>query len=200
MIMVTSALDGEGKTVTSINLAASIARDVKHTCLLVDTDLRNPKVHTYLGCKTKGGLSDHLLNDAPLEDLLINPGVPDLLVLPAGKALLGSAELIGSPRMEALVAEMKHRHPERYVIFDCPPILAVPDALVFSSHVDAIVVVVEAGKTGRGEIRKVVELLEDRNIIGLIMNKAKALDRGYGYYQYYHQKQPYHRSQPTSGP
>jgi len=188
-IMVTSALDGEGKTVTAINLAVSIARDVKHNVLLVDTDLRNPKINAYLGCNTKKGLSDHMLNDIPLNELVINPGVPNMLVLPAGRALTGSTDVLGSPKMEKLVQEMKHRDPERYVVFDSPPLLAVPDALVFSSYVDGVILVIEAGRTAKEQIRKSVELLEGRNILGLVMNKAKDLDRGYGYYRYYHEQQ-----------
>jgi exopolysaccharide/PEP-CTERM locus tyrosine autokinase len=185
-IMITSAMDGEGKTITAINLAASIAREVKHTCLLVDTDLRNPKVHHYLGCGVRKGLVDHLLNDASISELLINPdGSGKMVVLPAGKPLYGSTELLGSPKMQALVEEMKSRYQERFVIFDSPPILAVPDALVFSAYVDAVILVVEAGKTSSQQILKAIELLEGRNILGLVMNKANQSDLKYGYYRYY---------------
>ena len=197
-IMVTSALDGEGKTVTAIHLAVSIARDVKHSVLLVDTDLRNPKIHTYLGGNMQKGLADHILHDTPLSELVVNPGIAKMRVLPAGKALLGSTELLGSPKMEKLVEELKGLDPEQYIIFDSPPVLAVPDALVFSSYVDVVLVVVEAGKTGRDQIRKTVELLEGRNILGLVMNKAKELDRGYGYYGYYYKKRPDTPSAPGS--
>jgi protein-tyrosine kinase len=196
-IMVTSALDGEGKTVTAINLAVSIARDVKHSVLLVDTDLRNPRINSYLGSNVKKGLTDYILNDTPLEELIINPGVSKMQVLPAGKALAGSTEILGSPRMEQLVEKMKHQQPDRYIIFDTPPVLAVPDALVFSSYVDVVIIVVEAGRTGKDQIRKAVELLEGRNILGLVMNKAKETNRGYGYYHYHHEQGPDHH--PVSG-
>jgi exopolysaccharide/PEP-CTERM locus tyrosine autokinase len=190
-IMITSSLDGEGKTITAINLAASIAREVKHTCLLVDTDLRNPKIDLYLGCKRGKGLVDHLLNDTPVAELLISPAeLGKMVVLPAGKPLYGSTELLGSPKMQDLVEEMKSRDPERFVIFDSPPILAVPDALVFSAYVDAVILVVESGKTTRDQVRKAVDLLEGRNIIGLVMNKAKDMSRGYGYYSYYQKREP----------
>jgi capsular exopolysaccharide synthesis family protein len=188
--MVTSALDGEGKTVTAINLAVSIARDVKHSALLVDTDLRNPKIHTYLGGNMQKGLSDYLINDTPLTDIVVSPGIANMLVLPAGRALLGSTELLGSPKMEKLAEELKGLDPEQYIIFDSPPVLAVPDALVFSSCVDVVLVVVEAGKTGRDQIRKTMELLEGRNVVGLVMNKAKESDRGYGYYGHYYTRGP----------
>lgn len=180
-LMITSVLDGEGKTVTAINLAASIAREVKQTVLLVDTDLRHPRIHRYLGCEMHKGLSDYLQEDVPVSELLVNPGLAKMVVLLAGKPLLASTEVLGSPKMERLVQEMKKRYPERYVIFDCPPLLTVPDALVFSSYVDGVILVVEAGRTPREQIRKAVELLEGRNIVGLVMNRAEGSHYGYYY-------------------
>ena len=171
-LMITSVLDGEGKSVTAINLAVSMAREVQQTVMLVDTDLRQPKISRYLGCTAEKGLSDYLQNDVPVSDLLINPGLEKMVVLPAGRPLYGSTEVLGSPKMKKLVSEMKQRYPDRYVLFDCPPVLTVPDALVFSSYVDGVILIVEAGKTSRDQIRKAVEMLEDKNIVGLVMNKA----------------------------
>lgn len=180
-IMITSVLPGEGKTITAINLAVSIAREVKQTVLLVDTDLRNPKIHDYLGCDAEKGLSDYLQNDVPVGDLLVNPGIAKMVVLPAGRPLQGSTDILGSPKMEKLVEEMKRRYAERYVIFDCPPVLSVPDALVFSSYVDGVILVVEAGRTTKDQIRKAVEVFEDKNIVGLVMNRGDSGSRGYYY-------------------
>jgi len=178
-IMVTSALKGEGKTITAINLAVSIARAVKQTVLLVDTDLRNPTLHHYLGCDGQKGLRDYLLADEPLAELLVNPGIAKMVVLAAGKPLSDSTKILGSPKMEKLVEEMKRRYPERYVIFDCPPLLTAPDALIFSSYVDGVIFVVEAGKTPRDQIREAIELLDGKNIIGLVMNGVKEARRAY---------------------
>ena len=178
-IMVTSALENEGKTITSINLAVSIAREVKQTVLLVDTDLRNPTIHHYLGCDGQKGLRDYLLADEPLAKLLINPGLAKMVILAAGKRLSGSTEILGSPKMEKLVEEMKRRYPERYVIFDCPPLLTSPDALIFSSYVDGIILVVEAGRTPRDQISKAIELLDGKNIIGLVMNCVRESRQAY---------------------
>lgn len=180
-IMVTSVVDGEGKTITAINLAVSIAREVKQTVLLVDSDLQNPKIARYLGWNGNEGLSDYLVSDVPVAELLINPGIAKMVVLPAGKPLSGSTEILGSPKMEKLVEEMKCRYPDRYVIFDCPPLLTVSDALVFSSYVDGVILVVEAGKTPRDQIRKAIELLDGRNIIGLVMNAVKETKKAYYY-------------------
>jgi len=183
-VMVTSSLASEGKTVTAISLAISIARRVQHTALLVDGDLRNPSITNYLGLDGAKGLSDYLVNDNPISELLINPGLPSIVVLPAGKPLHSSAELLGSPKMERLVQELKNRYPERYVIFDSPPLLGVPDTLVLCSHVDGIILVVEAGKTPKEQILQSIGLLNEEPLLGLAMNKYKVGRNGYYYYGY----------------
>jgi len=183
-IMVTSCGDGEGKTVTTINLAVSIARKVQHTVLVVDADLRAPSIEHYLGLSAKKGLSEYLKKDESISELLINPGLPRMLVLPAGKSLQDSTEILGSPKMEKLVWEMKNTYPERYVIFDSPPLLSFPDGLVLASHVDGIILVVEASKTPSEQIQEAMELLNDRSILGLVMNKLSSTRNGYYKYKY----------------
>jgi exopolysaccharide/PEP-CTERM locus tyrosine autokinase len=180
-LMVTSCVEGEGKTVTAINLATSIARKDQHTVLLVDADLRNPKVRSYLGFHAEKGLYHYLEENVPLSQLLVNPGLPKMTILPAGKPLLRSTEILGSPKMERLVREMKTRYPERYVIFDCPPLLSISDSLIFSSYVDGIILVIEAGKTREEQIRHTVELLKDRPLLGLVLNKGRGSFKGYYY-------------------
>jgi exopolysaccharide/PEP-CTERM locus tyrosine autokinase len=178
-IMITSVLDGEGKTITAINMAVSIAREVKQTVLLVDADLRNPKIDKYLGCNVEKGLSDYLQTDAPVSNLLVNPKLAKMVVLPGGRPIADSTEFLGSPKMEKLVKEMKTRYPDRYVLFNCPPLLSIADSIVFSSYVDGVILVVEAGRTPKSQIRKAVELLEGRNIVGLVLNKAEVRDLAY---------------------
>jgi exopolysaccharide/PEP-CTERM locus tyrosine autokinase len=173
VLMVTSAMPGEGKTITSINLAISIAREVDQFALLVDTDMRNPSIHKYLGIEVEKGLTDHLLYDIPVHELLIKPGINKLSYLPAGEPIKGSTEILGSPKLQELITEMKERYPDRYVVFDCPDLLHAPDALVFSSYVDGIVFVVEAGKTSREYVQKALKLLEGRNIVGVVLNKTE---------------------------
>ncbi len=172
IIMVTSVGKGEGKTLTAINLAISMAKEAVQSALLVDTNLRDPKVAEYLGLNTDKGLADYLFDDAPMPSLLINPGMKKLVVLPAGRPVSGAAEILGSPKMHHLVQEMKSKYPERYVIFDCPHLLDMPDALVFSSFVDQVLLVVEARKTTRRDINRTLELLRGRNLLGIVMNKV----------------------------
>ncbi|MFW5836630.1 MAG: AAA family ATPase [Desulfovibrionaceae bacterium] len=172
VIMVTSAVGGEGKSLTALNLAVSISRALDQFALLVEADLRHPALCDTLGIQVEQGLSDHLILDVPVSKLLIRPDLHKLSILPAGRPIRGTTEILDSPQMKALIKEMKDRYPDRYVIFDCPALLEAPDALVFSSFVDGILLVAEAGRTPREKIRKAVELLEGKNIVGLVLNKS----------------------------
>ncbi len=181
-IMVTSTGPGEGKTLTAINLAISIARELTQTVLLIDADLRAPAVNRHFGFEADAGLSDYLFRDQLLAELLINPGIAKLTILPAGRPVGNSVEYLGSPKMRALVEEMKARYPDRYLIFDCPPLLTHADPLIFSDYVDGVLLVVEAGKTPERDIRKAVELLSGRLVLGCVLNNAALPAKGYASY------------------
>jgi protein-tyrosine kinase len=180
-LMVTSANSREGKTFISTNLAVSMAQNLDRTVLLVDADLRNRRykhhntADVFFNSGSKSGLSDYLSGKAEIEDLLINPGIPRLTMLPSGKALPDSVALMGSPKMEALVGEMKSRYArERIVIFDCPSFLSNADSLILSRYMDAVLIVVENEKTEIKSLMRMVELLKDRKIIGTVINKSGA--------------------------
>jgi protein-tyrosine kinase len=176
-LAVTSPGHREGKTLTAINLAISLAQEVDQTVLLVDADLRHPSVHSHLGIKPRVGLSDYLVGDAPLADMLIHPDVGHLVVLPGGKSLSNSSEMLGSPKMAELVQELKLRYPSRIVIFDLPPVLSSADALAFSPHVDAALMVVEEARTKREEIERAAELLGSTVLLGTVLNKAVQFEK-----------------------
>ena len=147
-LAITSPGAGAGKTVTAINLSIALAQEVHRTVLLVDLDFRNPNVHKRFNCNIDYGLVDYLLDDVPLSDILINPGIDRLVILPAGdNPTVNSSELIASPKMVYLVDELKSRCPSRLIVFDLPPILLSDDALAFSPFVDASLVVVSEGLT-----------------------------------------------------
>lgn len=180
-LMVTSAHPGEGKTFMSINLGFSIAQELNRTVLLVDCDLRQPDSGHYdfashfFGLSIEEGLSDYLLGQVEIEDVLLNPGIDRMTILPAGKPLLNSVELLTSARMQKLVKEMKHRYGRnRIVIFDSPSILKISDPLAFSRFVDGILLIVEVKRTSESDIKKVMELLKGRVILGTVLNKAKS--------------------------
>ena len=171
-IMVTSALPGEGKTLTSINLAFTFSRKFEHTVLLVDSDLRRQNVHEVLGFENDKGLADYLLGKCPLSELIVWPRIEKFTVMSGGHTVQESSEILGSPRMKGLVAEMKSRYPERYIIFDTPPLLVGADALTFAQLVDHILVVVEADKTSLDDVKKALSLIPEEKIIGLVLNRS----------------------------
>ena len=170
---VTSPDQGEGKTLTAVNLAVSLAMETTQTVLLVDANLRNPSVHEVFGLDDCPGLADYLLDNQPLEDLLVHPGIGRFVLLPGGRAISNSTEILTSPKMLALVEELKHRYPSRIVIFDLPPLLHTADVLAFSPYTDALLLVVEEGKTTVDEVRRALSLVKDsRPVLGTVLNKA----------------------------
>lgn len=181
-VAVTGPASGCGKTLTSINLAISLAMEVTHTVLLVDLDLRKPSVHEYFGYQPEHGLTDYLLRDVPIQDILFTPGIERLVVLPGREALQNSSEMLRSPKMVALVNELKSRYPDRLVVFDLPPILAADDALAFAPYTDSMLLVAEAGGTSRDDLQKALAVLKGTPVIGTVLNKAHAAKGSYGYY------------------
>lgn len=171
-LAIVSPGDGEGKTLTAINLAISLASEVDQTVLLVDADLRKPSVHRFFGYAPEAGLSDHLISGVPLERILVNPGIERFVILPGGRPLANSVEMLGSTKMRKLVAELKERYPSRIVIFDLPPVLSVADTLAFAPYVDAAMMVVQEHKTRREDIFRAAEMLKSVELIGTILNQS----------------------------
>ncbi|MEO7385709.1 MAG: CpsD/CapB family tyrosine-protein kinase [Gammaproteobacteria bacterium] len=180
-VAVTGPASGCGKTLTAINLAVSLAMEVTHTVLLVDLDLRRPSVHRYFGYEPELGLSDYLTTDLPLHQLLFTPHIDRLVVLPGRNVVANSAEMLRSPRMVALVNELKTRYPDRLVVFDLPPILAADDALAFSPYTDCFLMVAESGGTKKDDLQKAFEILKNTPLVGTVLNKSEAPTSGYGY-------------------
>ena len=178
-LAITSPTPGSGKSLTSLNLALSIAMEVNKTVLLVDADMRRPSLHTYLGLQPKYGLGDYLTRGVPLEKILINPGIGQFVLLPAGKPRSDSSELLASSRMEDLVKELKQRYRSRYILFDLPPMLAVADVLAFAPYVEATMLVVEEGKNSEEDITHSCELLRNMNFIGAVLNKCRETSKSY---------------------
>jgi len=170
---ITSPGHGEGKTLTAVNLAVSLAMETSQTVLLVDADLRSPSIHEVFGLEDSRGLADYLLDGQPVEDLLVHPGIGRFVLLPGGRAISNSTEILTSPKMLALVEEFKHRYPARIVIFDLPPLLHTADVLAFSPYTDALLFVVEEGKTTAEQLQRALTLVKNsRPVLGTVLNKA----------------------------
>lgn len=172
-LAVTSPGTGEGKTLTTINLALSLALDLNQTVLLIEADLRAPKLHERFGFAAGKGLSDYLQGEAGVGEVLVHPGVNRLVLLPGGSPVEQSAELLASPRMGALFAELRQRYRDRLILVDLPCLLHAADALAFLPLVDAALLVVEEGSTRQEELARSVSLLAGTPLLGAVLNKSR---------------------------
>lgn len=169
---VIGARSGQGSTLTAINLAVSIAMEYRYTVMLADFNLRTPMVHEYFNFEPVLGVSDYILHDEPVQEMLFNPGIESLVVLPGREAFDNSSERLMSPKVQQLVEDIKHRYPTRIVIFDLPPLLESDDAIAFIDQFDAGLLVIEEAKTTKSDIKTMSELLGDKPILGTILNNA----------------------------
>ena len=170
---VTSPSSHAGKTLTAVNLSLALAMDLAHTVLLVDGDMRRPGVHEAFGLERCPGLTEYLFDEIPLEELLVHPGIGRFVFLPGGRPITNSAEALASPRMGALVEELKHRYPNRLLVFDLPPLLSRADVLGFVPLIDALLLVVEEGRTGSSDVERAVTALKGSvPILGGVLNMS----------------------------
>jgi capsular exopolysaccharide synthesis family protein len=173
VIGVTSPGEREGKTLTAVNLAISLAMDVTQSVLLVDADLSRPRIDEVFGVGGSPGLAEYLLDDTPIEDLLIHPGIGRFVLLPGGRAIRHSAEALTSPKMIALTEEFKHRYESRLIIYDLPPLLHRSDVLAFAPYIDALLLVVEEGRTKTEDVERALSLVKHSTpVLGTVLNKA----------------------------
>ncbi len=188
LIMVTSALAGEGKSFCTVNLAMSIAMEMDRTVLLVDADVARPTVPKILGLGTERGLMDILLDDdLDLADVLIKTDIEKLTLLTAGRRHSHSTELLASQSMGELLKELAQRYSDRVVIFDSPPLLLTSEARVLASLMGQIVLVVEAETTSQQVVKETLRQIESCDVVNLIYNKARSFSGGEYYGNYYHE-------------
>ena len=196
LIMVTSALAGEGKTFTSVNLAMSIAAELDNTVMLVDADVARPSVLRMLGLPPGPGLLDLLEDSADMSSVLLRTNVDKLTILPSGTPHPRATELLASEAMRQLLADMASRYPDRIIIFDSPPLLLTTESRVLASHMGQIVVVVHAGKTLQSNVQHALATIESCPVKMMLLNQVRTdaqSQYGYGYGYGY-------GDQPTPGP
>lgn len=188
LIVVSSACSGDGKTVTSINIAASFALKADSHVLLVDSDLRRPRVAEALDIPASPGLAEVLAGEADLETALIRPEqFPNLAILPAGAAGESAAELLDSERWRQFIQQSRTRF--ELVIFDAPPVAAVADYELIQLVCDAAVLVIRPDHSNRSACLKALEAIPPEKMLGVVLNCVedwwlwKAPVYGYGYYQ-----------------
>lgn len=173
VIGVTSPGQYEGKTLTAINLAISLAMDISQSVLLIDANLQHPSIHDVFGLGDCGGLVEYLLDDIPIEELLIHPGIGRFVFLPGGRSISHSAEALTSPKMVALAEEFKLRYQSRMIIYDLPSLLQGSDVLAFSPYIDAMLLVVEEGYTKVEDVERSLSLVKrSTHMLGTVLNKV----------------------------
>lgn len=185
LIMVTSALPGEGKTFCAINLAISIAMEVDTSVLLVDADVLRPSVFERLGLESDRGLLDLLTEDGlAMSDVLLKTNIPKLSLLPAGRSNPIATELLASDAMDRWLEEVATRYQDRVVIFDGPPLLLTAEARVLASRVGQVAVVVDASSTAMGKVSEAFAMIESCPLVMSVLNKCAPSERPGGYYGY----------------
>jgi capsular exopolysaccharide synthesis family protein len=165
--------------VSAVNFALVNAMSVGRRVLLIDCDLRNPKVHTSLGLQPEAGLAEVLLDRANLADAVMKVEGVNLEVLPVRGQPANPSELLASPRMRALIEEVAETYDR--VIIDTPPVLALPDAKSVSEYADAILLVVQAGSTASADVSAALEVLDRRRVLGVVLNGVEDASDHYGY-------------------
>lgn len=188
LMMVASALPGEGKTFTSVNLALSMALEKDLTVLLVDADLAKPHISRTFGVQGEPGLVDALLDDSmDIESAVIPTDIEGLSILPAGRMVENATELLASGRMEQVVADLANADAQRMILFDSPPLLLTSESRVLVSVVGQSVIVVRAGITPRTAVMEALAFLGENAVVSLILNQSETETPAayYGYGDYY---------------
>ncbi len=178
-IAMTSALSGEGKTTTSANLALVSSLAVDRRVLLVDCDLRKPKIHRALGLRPEAGLAEVLLGQAPLERAIVRLEGTQLDVLPVRTMPPNPSELLASAAMRTLMEQLVQRYD--LVLLDTPAMLALPDAKTLSELTDGVVMVVRADVTPQSDVDTALDVLDRRRVLGMVLNGATVDEHYYGY-------------------
>lgn len=170
-IGITSPSEGEGKSLLAANLAIAIAMEVNQTVLLVDMDLRSPSLAQYFDIQQDQGFLDYLKGKIELEDIMVNPGVDRLVVVPGFGTTISSSEIISSPKMVSFFTEARTRYKSRIVIYDMPAILPSDDVLSSIGNIDCGLLVLEDGKNPEKDIVRAVQQLQGTPLVGTVVNK-----------------------------
>lgn len=182
-ILVTSSSAGEGKTTVSANLAISFA-NAGYKTIAVDSDMRIPALYKEFNVNNSFGLSNYLNGDMSYKDIIQSVSIENLSMIPSGPIPFNSAELLSSKRMADLLTELKKTY--QVIIVDSAPINVVADTQIISPLVDGTIIVISAGNTRKGDLRRAIDSMQYTNIIGLVLNVlSKRTDRYYYHYNYY---------------
>ncbi len=185
LIMITSALPGEGKTFTAANLAVSIAMELDNTVMLVDADVARPTLLSKMGLPPAKGLLDVLVDDSiSLSQVLLRTNIEKLTILPSGTQHPRATELLASDAMARLLEDMSNRYSDRIIIFDSPPLLVTTEARTLASHMGQVVIVVKSEGTTHSDVKHALAAIESCPVRLMLLNQARSStndEYGYGY-------------------
>lgn len=187
VFLVSSAVHGEGKTLTATNLAISIARGLDESVLLIDADLRKPNVSSMLGIeKGTKGLTEYLLDGGDYINYITKTSFPKLSLIPSGMPPHNPSELIHSKQMFNLIKQIKNQIDNQIIIIDAPPLIPVTDSIILSSLADAVIIVIKAFETQREIVNEAIDKIGNKGkILGLILNGCEFSKSRYYYYYHY---------------
>ena len=171
-LAITSPTPAVGKTFVAINLAMSIAQKNNRTAMLVDFDLRHPRIGAYLGLPMEKSLNDLLERDEDVTEILVNPDIPRLVILPTKNAVHTPSETLSSKKISDLIKDLRQRYDSRIIIFDLPSLLHSDDAIAVIPQIDCILMVVANGMSTKREIEDSLRHLSKSNLLGTVFNKA----------------------------
>lgn len=191
LLLVTSSVGGEGKSITALNLAISLAQEHDQKVLIIDADMRKPSVARYLGLPPQKGLAECLLDNIPMDNLLIETGLGSLTFLPAGVPNNNPVELFSSQKMRTLLAQVRERYKDGYIVIDASPVLPFAEARILSTLADGVVYIVKERGTALKNVMDGLAALNKANILGLVYNKATTASLSGGYHYYYYDYQRY---------
>lgn len=185
-ILVTSSLPEEGKTFVTANLAQSFVCQSDRRVLLVDADMRNPRLHLHFGTPVGPGLSEFLRGEADETQILQVGPDSSLCLIPGGRQVANASELIHSDRMKQLLERMSQMFD--YLILDSPPAIAVYDASILADYCDGVLFVIRAGRTNYELAERASSEFHNKNLLGVVLNRVDESDTYGGYYEQYYAK------------
>jgi capsular exopolysaccharide synthesis family protein len=184
-LLVTSSQAGEGKTTTAVNIAITLSQTGEKVILL-DCDMRNPRVHKVIGLENTNGMSTYLSGNADLSAMIQQSEIPNLFVVSAGRIPPNPAELLGSPRMKQGLGLLDEYFD--HIVIDSPPVLSVTDARIIGTLVDGVVLVIKGSETPKEAVQRTKRLLQEvhAHIIGTLLNNVNVRSADYHYYSKYY--------------
>jgi exopolysaccharide/PEP-CTERM locus tyrosine autokinase len=186
VLVITSSIGGEGKSITAVNLAITMAQNYDNNVLLIDADIRRPSIHKYLNIKSGTGLSDCIIDGIDVGSALLRTGFSKLKFMSAGKRVENPVEILSSKTMRGFLEDLKHRYADRYIIIDASPVLPFAETRLLCSLADGVIFIVKDGLTTVQNVTESMEILESAKVLGIVYNDVSMESVSNSYrYNYY---------------